>query len=376
MLTIGCPQQVCASGKSTSTPSRRSSVTTACPVSGNIASLTQVTISATLMRPSASSRSRLRGVPVGPVAARSVDVVRARDQRAQVARGPGRSRRAARAWTSTLPSAVASTGPATTGRPGASAVSLAEQRVLRAAADEVHDVARRGRTAAAARPRRRDRPARGCRGCSAPRPTATVGRRRRARRTSAAIRAGMSPGGRNRGSSHVEDRHRPADAAAAGAQQSPARSVSPQVAQRLAEQPQAHHVAAGSGRVPSTPPSLVKFGGPASSVSTGASSSTPTSAQVPQEMYADVVGRHRARRPPRRPCRANRRRPRARRRRRARRTRAAAAPTSVAGVDAAAGRAAGRGRAGSASSASHSPVRHVEQPGGGGVGALGDWPAR
>ena len=48
MLTIGCPQQVCARGKSTSTPRRRSNRTTALPVSGNIASLTQVTWRATL----------------------------------------------------------------------------------------------------------------------------------------------------------------------------------------------------------------------------------------------------------------------------------------------------------------------------------------
>ena len=47
MFTIGWPQQVCAIGKSTSTPSRRSSVTTAFPVSGNNASLMQVTINAT-----------------------------------------------------------------------------------------------------------------------------------------------------------------------------------------------------------------------------------------------------------------------------------------------------------------------------------------
>ncbi len=52
MLTIGWPQQVWASGNSTSTPSRRISRTTAFPVSGNIASLTQVTMTATFMGPS------------------------------------------------------------------------------------------------------------------------------------------------------------------------------------------------------------------------------------------------------------------------------------------------------------------------------------
>ena len=51
MLTIGCAQQVWAGGNSTSTPSRVSRSTTARPVSGNIASFTQVTINATRMRP-------------------------------------------------------------------------------------------------------------------------------------------------------------------------------------------------------------------------------------------------------------------------------------------------------------------------------------
>lgn len=41
MLTIGWPQQVCAAGNSTSTPSRHSRGTTALPVSGNRASLMQ-----------------------------------------------------------------------------------------------------------------------------------------------------------------------------------------------------------------------------------------------------------------------------------------------------------------------------------------------
>ena len=40
--------------------------------------------------------------------------------------------------------------------------------------------------------------------------------------------------------------------------------------------------------VPSTPPSLVKSANRAASVSTGASSSSPTNDQVPEEMYADA----------------------------------------------------------------------------------------
>ena len=47
---------------------------------------------------------------------------------------------AARACTSTLPSAVASTGPASTGRPSTSAVSRHSSSVCDAAADDVHDV--------------------------------------------------------------------------------------------------------------------------------------------------------------------------------------------------------------------------------------------
>ena len=47
MFTIGCPQQVCASGTSTAHPSRRNSRTVARTASGNIASPMQVDITAT-----------------------------------------------------------------------------------------------------------------------------------------------------------------------------------------------------------------------------------------------------------------------------------------------------------------------------------------
>ena len=42
---------------------------------------------------------------------------------------------------------------------------------------------------------------------------------------------------------------------------------------------------------PSTPPSFVKFAASASGVSTGRSTSTPTSPHVPHEMYAAASGR-------------------------------------------------------------------------------------
>ena len=113
MLIIGCPQHVCAAGKSTSTPSRRSSVTTARPVSGNSASLMHVTIRATLTR---RSFRRPRG---RAASGRGCAATRARS----VGRGRGSTAPAARACTSTLPRAVASTGPANTGRPVRSAIA-------------------------------------------------------------------------------------------------------------------------------------------------------------------------------------------------------------------------------------------------------------
>ena len=112
MLTIGWPQQVWAAGKSTSTPRRRSSRTTAFPVSGNMASFTQVTWRATLTS-SASFHARVCG------SCRRRSWVRA--TRARRSSSPPLTAPAARPWTSTLPRAVASTGPATTGRPVRSA---------------------------------------------------------------------------------------------------------------------------------------------------------------------------------------------------------------------------------------------------------------
>ena len=112
MLTIGCPQQVCASGKSTSTPSRRSSVTTARPVSGNIASLMQVTISATLIghpcrssqttrRRTASGRGCGRPARAGLRGCRADDAVR---------RGPGPARCRARSPRPVRPAPAARAG--------------------------------------------------------------------------------------------------------------------------------------------------------------------------------------------------------------------------------------------------------------------------
>src|SRR3954454_6798052 len=58
-----CPQQVCASGTSTSTPSRRSSRTVALPTSGIMPSTRQVTSRAT-RTPSLFTRDRVESVPI------------------------------------------------------------------------------------------------------------------------------------------------------------------------------------------------------------------------------------------------------------------------------------------------------------------------
>src|SRR3954454_6148976 len=58
-----CPQQVCASGTSTSTPSRRSSRTVALPTSGIMPSTRQVTSRAT-RTPSLFTRDRAESVPI------------------------------------------------------------------------------------------------------------------------------------------------------------------------------------------------------------------------------------------------------------------------------------------------------------------------
>ena len=122
-----------------------------------------------------------------------------------VSRSPAR-RPCARAWTSTLPRAVASTGPATTGQPAGVGRQLAEERVRappptrwttstdrpdrRAASPDGRRVRRREAVEDAADERRPGRPA-----AAGP-----------ARGTRPSIRAGMSPGGRNAGSFGSIDR--------------------------------------------------------------------------------------------------------------------------------------------------------------------------
>ena len=254
------------------------------------------------------------------------------------------------------------------GQPGAVGEGLAEQGVLAAAAHDVHlpdrpSGQRRRRSAA-----RRRTPPRGSRRSSAP-GSARVGgggdvvlrapgrdaRRHVARRDEARVL-------------DVEDGDRPVTSAAA-ASRAP-RSSRPH-ARRVSLSSQVPITLVRNRIVPSTPPSLVKLAARAASVSTGASSSSPTRPQVPREMYADVVagerhadhGRGGVVRPDGHDRQARR---------------AEASPTSGssgadggAGVDAGRRRGRGAGRAWRSSSSSHCPGRDGEQPGRGGVGALG-----
>ena len=269
MLTIGCPQQVCASGNSTSTPSRRSSVTTACPTSGNSASLMQVTISATFTGPwrSFQARGTNRARPwVRATSARRSRRGRARPRRP---RAPARARcrspsprpgrpapapaRSAMAWQSRV---FCTPPPTTCTTPTVAPAS--DRRGSSAVAIRGGDALDDQRTAAT---------------------RAVGGGASRARRTTRAIRAGMSPGGRKRWSCTSTPGPVPAYARPPGSTRQVGLAPGPH---RLAEQPGAHHVRQEADR-PVDPALVGEVGEPASSVSTGSSSSRPASAQVPRE---------------------------------------------------------------------------------------------
>jgi hypothetical protein len=182
--------------------------------------------------------------------------------------------------------AVPSTGPATTGRPVASAVSR-QSSALRAPPPttcttstwwpDSRTVARTARRYASASESRTQRvTATGPSGTGWP-----------VRRAAAAIRAGMSPGGAKAGSS-TSTTVRSAGASAAAAS-STARSTSSPRSRQLRRLSWSSHSPATLRRyrtVPATPSSLVKFAVRLASDRTGAVSSTPTSDQVPDEMYA------------------------------------------------------------------------------------------
>ncbi len=279
MFTIGWAQQVWAAGKSTSTPSRRSSVTTALPVSGNIASLTHVTISATFIAASSPSRdadgARARSVARSWVTATRPRIASrsagTRAQRTGLDEHVAQRRRLDRSGHH---------------RPaGAVRDRLAQQPVLRAPADQVHGADALSREPLSgvqgARVRLRQALHDGAHE-DRRRPGAPPGRARRttARSGPACRRAAGNEGPARR----TRARGRLTSAAAASSavssrgvpRRSQVRSVSlsSQVPMTLVR----------NLVRPPTPRSLVKFARRDSSVTTGWSSSTPTSPQVPQEM--------------------------------------------------------------------------------------------
>ena len=190
----------------------------------------------------------------------------------------------ARAWTRTLPSAVASAGPGDDGQPARVGGELAQQLVARPAADDVHDVG----VPPGQRLRVEQRPPVGERQAVEDAPDdlarASPATGRAACGQPVAIRAGMSPGGRNTGSSaSMTNRSGSARPPRRSSDSSGAGRRSP-VPQALLQQPQPADVA----QVPDGPvdPGLVgevrQPGSPRSAPAR--SSSIPTSDQVPEEM--------------------------------------------------------------------------------------------
>ena len=168
--------------------------------------------------------------------------------------GPGRA---------TLPRAVASTGPAITGQPGRVGGELAEQLVLRPAADDVDHVDRRARQvggrldgAGVGGGERVEDAAHG------------LGRESAARaRPPSAIRSGMPPGGMKAGRRRRSSGRRPGSAAAAASE---VVEVVPRAhARRHSWRSQSPPTLRRNRVRPSTPPSLVKLAARAASVITG-----------------------------------------------------------------------------------------------------------
>src|SRR5512139_1099792 len=128
---MGCPQQVCVAGNSTSTPRRRSSEATARPVSGNITSFTHVTIRATLMALTVPGTPDVRR-PAAYRGGRAALHLRTHRRRAgRVRRVPAPARRGRRAGLGVallldpdrLPTALSRPSCATTDRQGGPATS-------------------------------------------------------------------------------------------------------------------------------------------------------------------------------------------------------------------------------------------------------------
>ena len=150
---------------------------------------------------------------------------------------------------------------------------------------------RRVRTARRPARRRSRTPRRGWPRCCGPARPGRPAPARRARGTSSAIRAGMSPGGRNRGSWTSKTLTWPVVGRSLVEQRAEVARVPH--ARRVSESSQVPITLVRKRTRPSTPPSLVKLAARLASVTTGWSSSTPTSPHVPQETYAasgSVIG--------------------------------------------------------------------------------------
>ena len=224
-----------------------------------------------------------RAIFIGvPPAARTASAGNSRATRARRSSRLPERIPAARACTSTLPRAVASTGPASTSRPVRSAVSwqssafwLPPPTMCTMSIGGAAQPFRVGRAPARTPPP-------GCRRCDRANPAGVLG--------TASVRpaergdpARHVPGRQQAGVVHVEDRDGPGDLGGCGQQLGqvdplPRPLPGPDA---LAEQPQPHHVAEIAH--PAVDAALVGEVRRGSSVSTGSSSSTPTSDQVPEE---------------------------------------------------------------------------------------------
>ena len=277
-------------------------------------------------------------------------------------------------WTRTLPSAAASTGPARTTRRVDVRGQLAEEVVLRAAADHVHDLDRACRSPPRSARARGGTCRRGSRRSRASGPRARRVRPGRVARRRPGCAPACLPGASSSGRSGSKDGaarapHARAPTSAAYSGASPSRSH----ARRHSWTSHRPMTFFRSRVVPPKPRSFVRFAAARLLARrTGASSSTPTSDQVPLEMYAARPGRRAGRRRPRTRCRARPpRRPASLRQTGARRRRGAGGRRAIDR----AGRSAGRCRAGRPSrsirASAHSAGLRIEQLRRARVGRLG-----
>ena len=168
----------------------------------------------------------------------------------------------ARACTSTLPIAVASTGPASTGRPVASAVSWQSSVFCDCRRPRCgRPTRRRPLSSRAVSHRARERLGEALEDAAHELGPGTRAPARPCAANQAAMRAGMSPGARNRGSSASNTRHGARDGRRLRQQRRRGRCVSPSRSHSRTDSLSSHSpmTLCRKRTRPSTPPSLVKF---------------------------------------------------------------------------------------------------------------------